>query len=139
MFVEGLGGGLVAEGFVGSAVECCGDSVQVVACVSVEVGAVGEVLAEETVGVLVGSALPGTLGVAEVDGQVGVCAELGVLCHFGALVPGQGTAELLGQGDDRRSDGVAYGFGGRGRRERVRCGPVALRRGLAWVGGAGAS
>ena len=104
-----------------------------------EVGAVGEVLAEETVGVLVGSTLPWTLRVAEVDGGVGVCAELGVLGHFGALVPGQRAAELLGQCDDRRSYGVSYCFGGRGRRGRARCGPVALRRGLAWVGGAGAS
>ena len=96
MFVEGLGGGFPAEGFAGSAVECCGDGVQVGGCVSGEVGAVGEILAEQAVGVLVGSALPGTLGVAEVDGGVGVCAELGVLCHFGALVPGQQLSELFG-------------------------------------------
>ena len=78
---------------------------------SVEVGAFGEVLAEETVGVLVGSALPWTLGVAEVDVEVGVCAELGVLGHFDSLVPGQRAAELLGQGGDRRSDSVSYGLG----------------------------
>ena len=29
MFVEGLGGGLPAEGFAGSTVQSCGDSVQV--------------------------------------------------------------------------------------------------------------
>ena len=62
----------------------------------VEVGAVGEVLAEEAVGVLVGAALPGTLGVAEVDVEINLCAELGVLCHFGALVPGQRLSELFG-------------------------------------------
>ena len=75
------------------------------------VGAVGEVLAEEAVGVVVGAALPGTLGVAEVDVEVGVCAELCVLGHFGSLVPGQRAAELLGQGGDRRSDGVSDGLG----------------------------
>ena len=37
-----------------------------------EVGAFGEVLTEETVGVVVGSALPWTLGVAEVDVEVGI-------------------------------------------------------------------
>ena len=98
MFVEGLGGGLPVEGFAGSTVECCGDGVEVVPGVSVEVGAVGEVLAEETVGVLVGSALPWALGVAEVDGQVGVCAELSVLGHFGALVPGSGSGGAVGAG-----------------------------------------
>ena len=81
MFVEGLGGGLPVEGFLGSTVECCGDSVQVASGVSAEVGAFGEVLAEETVGVLVGSTLPWCLGVAEVDIEIGVYSELGVLCY----------------------------------------------------------
>ena len=96
MFVEGLGGGLPVEGFAGSTVECCGDSVQVVLCVSAEIGAFGEVLAEETVGVLVGATLPGTLGVAEVDIEIGVYSQLSVLGHLGSLVPGQGAAQLLG-------------------------------------------
>ena len=43
--------------------------------------------------------------------EVGLCAELGVLGHFDSLVPGQRAAELLGQGGDRRSDGVSYGLG----------------------------
>ena len=58
MFVEGLGGGLPAEGFAGSTVQDVGDGVQVVSCVSAEVGAFGEVLSEESVGVLVGASLP---------------------------------------------------------------------------------
>ena len=78
---------------------------------SVEVGAFGEVLAEQTVGVLVGSTLPWTLRVAEVDVEVGLCAELSMLSHFDSLVPGQRLPELLGQGDDRRSDSVSYGLG----------------------------
>ena len=58
MFVEGFGGGLPVEGFAGPAVECCGDGVQVASGVSAEVGTFGEVLAEETVGVLVSSTEP---------------------------------------------------------------------------------
>ena len=108
MFVEGFGGGLPAEGFAGSTVQSRGDGGQVVPGVSAEVGAFGEVLAEETVGVLVGPTLPWCLGVAEVDIQVGIYAELSVLGHLGSLVPGQRTAELLRQGGDRRS---AYGLG----------------------------
>ena len=76
-----------------------------------EVGAFGEVLAEETVGVVVGAALPWTLRVAEVDVEVGLCAELSMLSHFDSLVPGQRAAELLGQGGDRLSDSIAYGLG----------------------------
>ena len=34
-----------------------------------------------------------------------------MLSYPGALVPGQAAAELLGQGGDRRSDGVAHGLG----------------------------
>ena len=97
-----------------------------------EVGAFGEVLAEETVGVVVGSTLPWTLRVAEVDVEVGVCAELSVLGHFDSLVPGQRAAELLGQGGDRRSDSVSYGLGAvAGKR-----GPVvdSLLFSVAWHG-----
>ena len=34
-----------------------------------------------------------------------------MLGHLSALVPGEGAAELLGQGRDRGSDSVAYGLG----------------------------
>jgi len=60
----------------------------------------GEVLAQEAVGVLGQSSLPGTVGIAEVDLDVGVDGELEVLLHLPALVPGQGLAEALGQGLD---------------------------------------
>ncbi len=53
----------------------------------------------------------GCLGVAEVDVEIGVFSELGVLGHLGALVPRQRTSQLLRQGGDRRSDRVAYGLG----------------------------
>ena len=49
----------------------------------------GEVLAQQAVGVLVGAALPGALGVAEVDLDTGVHAEAHVFCHLLALIPGQ--------------------------------------------------
>ena len=45
MLVEGFGGGFPAEGFAGSGVEGERDGVEVVAAVSGEVGAFGEVLA----------------------------------------------------------------------------------------------
>ena len=111
MFVEGLAGGLPAEGFTGSTVECCGDSVQVVPGVSAEIGAFGEVLTEQTVGVLVGSTLPWCLGVAEVDIQIGIYSQLRVLGHLGSLVPGQRTAQLMWQGGDRLGDRVSDGLG----------------------------
>ena len=45
--------------FAGPVVEFLGDRVEVVLGVCAQVGALGEVLAQEPVGVLVGAALPG--------------------------------------------------------------------------------
>ena len=85
MLVEGFGGGLPVEGLSGPAVECCGDRVEVASGVSGEVCAFGEVLAQQAVGVLVGAALPGAVGVTEVDVEAGIDSQLGVLGHLGAL------------------------------------------------------
>jgi hypothetical protein len=54
-----------------SGVELEGDEVEVGLAVARQVGALGQVLAQEAVGVLAGAPLPGALGVAEVDGDVG--------------------------------------------------------------------
>ena len=71
----------------------------------------GKYWPQQAVGVLVGAALPGAVGVTEVDVEVGIDSQLGVLGHLGALVPGQRAAQLLGQRGDRRGDGVAHGLG----------------------------
>jgi hypothetical protein len=75
MLVEGFGGGAPAKRLAGAGVEGESDRVEVVAAVAVQVGAFREVLAQQAVGVLVRAALPGTVRVAEVDGQAGVDAE----------------------------------------------------------------
>ena len=49
----------VAEGLAGPVVEFLGDRVEVVFRVDAQVGAFGEVLAQQSVRVLVGAALPG--------------------------------------------------------------------------------
>jgi hypothetical protein len=61
--------------------------------VPAEVSALREVLPEQAVGVLVRSALPGTVGVCEVDRHACIDADLGVLGHLRTLVPGEGLAE----------------------------------------------
>src|SRR4051795_1737765 len=65
-----------AERLSRPAVELGGDGVEVGLVVGGEVGALGEVLAQEAVGVLVAAPLPGAVGVAEVDGHAGVDREL---------------------------------------------------------------
>jgi hypothetical protein len=49
--------------------------------------------------------------ITEVDRDAGVDAQLGVLCHLGALVPGQGLAQVLGQGRDLGGDRIPDSFG----------------------------
>jgi hypothetical protein len=53
----------------------------------------------------------GLCGSQQVDRQAGIDAQLGVLGHLGALVPGQRPAQLLGQCLDRVGDGVPDGLG----------------------------
>src|SRR4030095_3256021 len=56
--------------------------------------------------VLVGATLPRAVRVTAVDRQADVDAQLGMLGHLGALVPGQGAAQLVGQRRDRGGDRV---------------------------------
>ncbi len=64
MLVEGFRWCLPAEGLAGSAVDHGGDCFDLFGGPAREVGALGEVLAQQ----LVGAALPGALRVGEVDG-----------------------------------------------------------------------
>ena len=84
-----LGGLGEGEAFAGPVVEFVGDGVEVRFGDGGEVGALGEVLPEEAVGVFVRAALPGGVRVAEEDVDAGVEADLFSVAHLGALVPGQ--------------------------------------------------
>src|SRR5450755_1146734 len=108
---EPLGGCHPAERLSRSAVEFRGNSVELFLGEAVEVGALGEVLAQQPVGVLVRSALPRTAGIAEVDLDAAVDRERGVLEHLLALVPGQRATQLLGQRPDAAYQRVADRFG----------------------------
>jgi putative transposase len=112
-----------AEGLAWPRVERERNSVEVVTGVAGEVGALGEVLAQQAVGVLVGAPLPGAVRVAEEDVEPSVDAELGVLGHLGALVPGQRSAELLGQSRDHLGDCVSDGLCAVPRQRRAVLGP----------------
>ena len=58
--------GLEAKAFTGPVVEFVHDVLDLLVCERLEVRAFGQVLANESVGVLVESALPGMVGVGEV-------------------------------------------------------------------------
>jgi hypothetical protein len=64
------------------AVEAIGDSVEVILTVDREVSALGQILAQQTVGVLACATLPGAVRVAEIDLHAGICGEFLVARHF---------------------------------------------------------
>jgi len=58
---------LVSEAFSGSIIDLLDDDVELFLCEVAEAGAFGQVATNESVGILVGTALPGTVGLGEVD------------------------------------------------------------------------
>ena len=63
------------EHFAGPVVEAFGDFVEIVLAMSAEVGAFGQILPDQPVGVFVAAALPGAVGIGEVDLDAGVMGE----------------------------------------------------------------
>src|SRR5712664_3885841 len=60
-----------------------------------EVGSLRKVLSQQTIGVLIGTALPRTLRIAEVDVDVGRQGKSSMVGKFFAAVPGQGFIQLI--------------------------------------------
>jgi hypothetical protein len=106
-----FGRSLPPEGFSWSRVEGCGNGCDRLGAVRAQVRALWEVLAQQSIGVLVGTPLPRALGIAEVNLDSGVDFKRRVLGHLGALVPGQRAAKFLRQGYDGARDGIANGLG----------------------------
>ena len=96
MLVESFSGSPPAKRLAWASVQRKRDSVQGFTAMPMKIGAFGEVLAQEPVGVLVRSALPRAVRIAEVDRQPGIEMELRVLRHLGALVPGERSTKLFG-------------------------------------------
>lgn len=93
-FSHGLDWGLVSEHDARSAVELMGDGAKVLCGVDGEVGALGKVLPQQAIHVLVGAALPRRVRVAEVDPEAGEGLDVLVECEFAPLVPGEGPLHL---------------------------------------------
>ena len=97
MIVKGFRRCSPVEDFAWPRVELGGDGFEVVVGPSREVGAFGEVLAEQSVGVLVGSALPWAVRVSEEDWDAGLEGERDVGGELFASIPRQRTSELCRQ------------------------------------------
>src|SRR3954451_20220144 len=94
--VQSLGGCPPAQGFSRPAVEGDRHGRKVFGAVHAEVSALWKVLAQQHIGVLIRAALPGAVGIAEVDRHARLDPELGVLGHFRSLIPRQRLSQLLG-------------------------------------------
>src|SRR3954462_12795958 len=94
--VQSLGGCPPAQGFSRPAVEGDRHGRKVFGAVHAEVSAFWKVLAQQPIGVLIRAALPGAVGIAEVDRHASLDPELGVLGHFRSLIPRQRLSQLLG-------------------------------------------
>ena len=62
-----------------------------------QVGAFGEVLSQQPVGVLVGSSLPGAVRIAEVDFYVGCQCKALVISQFLTPIPGERLVQFIGK------------------------------------------
>lgn len=90
---EGFAGGEVAQDGSGAFVEFFGDGVQV-GLMGGDVLALGDVLTDQAVGVLVAGTLPGAVWIGEVHRQVGGDGQRGVAGHLAALIPSQRGASF---------------------------------------------
>ena len=86
----------VIQGLSGSVVEFAGDGIEMLLGVHGEVRAFREVLAQETVSVLIGAALPRAVGISEVDVEIGRQGQALVIGQFLASVPCQRLAKFSG-------------------------------------------
>src|SRR5579872_7155293 len=97
MLVEGFGRCLPSERLSGPTVEHGRNGVDLLGSPTRDVGALGEVLAKQSVGVLVAAALPRTSGISKVDGYSSFDLESRVLRELFASIPGERSTELLWQ------------------------------------------
>jgi hypothetical protein len=73
--------------------------------IEAEIGALGQVLAAHAVGVVVGAALPGAVGIAEVDVHAKALGQIGAQSHLCALVVGALSREAY-RGDRAAEAGL---------------------------------
>lgn len=78
---EDLQRGVPVEGFAWPAVEAVGDGVEVILRVDGQIRALGQVLAQQSVGIFAGAALPGAVRVAEVHTHAGGGSQLIGACQ----------------------------------------------------------
>jgi hypothetical protein len=110
----------------GSMVKAIGDRIEFVLAVDRQIGALGQVLAQQAVGVLTGAALPGAVRIAEVNLHAGGGSEFAMAGHLLALVVGEALAQRCG-------NRVAFGSeAGQGEVSEILCAEVGIKSLSSW-------
>ena len=108
---QGISRGLEAKRFPWPCIEPKGDLIKVMLSVNGSVRAVREVLAQQTIGVLVAAALPGAFRITEVDADIRRDGELAMISQFRSPIPSQRRhhhlRQVLHPGDQCADDAVA--------------------------------
>ena len=95
-----------SQGFSGPDVEPPCDIVELFLREQRQVGALGQVLAQQAVGVFADAALPGSVRMGEVDVDSGVPGQGLVVSHLRSLVVGQGAAQLAVEAVEDLGEGL---------------------------------
>jgi hypothetical protein len=93
----------------GPGVEAIGNRIELFLAVEGQDRSLWQVLPQQAVGIFAGAPLLETMRVEEVDPHAGIGIQVGMACHFLALVIGQALAQ-------RRTDGIELGRKARQRR-----------------------
>lgn len=101
-------GGSYSQSLARAVVNFIGDGVQLFLAVVRQIGAFGQVLANQTVRVLIAATLPWTVRIAKVHGHAGVVRQLFVQRHLFSLVVGERLAKVLGNGAQLVREGLQH-------------------------------
>ena len=82
------------ETFSGSRIELPGNGIKLCLREAGEIGALGEILAQQAIGILVDAALPRAVRIGEIHGDASDFGKPCVLRHLAPLVVGQGKTSL---------------------------------------------
>jgi len=105
-FAHHLDRAFEVEAFARSHIQLQSDGVQGFLTMHRQVRALGQVLADQSIDVLIAAALPGAVRVAEVDRHPGPLGDLGVPRHLPALVVGHALAHRQRHAIERRTEAL---------------------------------
>ena len=94
--VKSLRWGFECQGLTWSFVELTSHFVEMGLRVHRQIGPLRKVLPQQTIGVFIGTALPRTLRIAEVNVDVGRQRKTSMIRKLLASIPGQGLIQLIG-------------------------------------------